>query len=113
MHIQLLYRLRQGRIDTHCDVVIVCYLKVQSCMCLLTFSLDECKEFAVLLFIFAKCAAPFEGKNILLHISGATCAQIWCDQVAHSTKTAFALYNKAIGVPEWERRGDVLAGQGA
>ncbi|MEG1120670.1 MAG: hypothetical protein RSE62_00555 [Citrobacter sp.] len=110
MHIQLLYRLRQGRIDTHCDVVIVCYLKVQSCMCLLTFSLDECKEFAVLLFIFAKCAAPFEGKNILLHISGATCAQIWCDQVAHSTKTAFALYNKAIGMPEWKAGCVMLAG---
>jgi hypothetical protein len=77
---------------------------------LLTFSLDECKEFAVLLFIFAKCAAPFEGKNILLHLSGATCAQLWCDQVAHSTKTAFALYNKAIGMPEWKAGCVMLAG---
>ncbi|THE41603.1 hypothetical protein DJ535_05345 [Citrobacter murliniae] len=55
-------------------------------MCLLTFSLDECKEFAVLLFIFAKCAAPFRGKNILLHFLGATSDPLWCDQVAHSSK---------------------------
>ena len=60
-------------------------------MCLLTFSLDECKEFDVLLFIFARCAAPFGGKNILLHFPGATYAQLWCDQVAHSAKTTFAL----------------------
>ncbi|EFE08296.1 hypothetical protein CIT292_08173 [Citrobacter youngae ATCC 29220] len=61
----------------------------------------------MLLFIFAKCAAPFGGKNISLHFSGATFAQRWCDQVAHSAKTAFALYNKAIDVPEWLLGGEL------
>src|SRR5690606_10311071 len=53
-------------------VVIVCNLSVQCYACLLTFSLAECKDFAALLFIFAKCAAPFRGKNLSLHCLGAT-----------------------------------------
>ncbi|ATF96634.1 hypothetical protein CO700_05980 [Citrobacter koseri] len=74
---------------------------MQCYACLLTFSLAECKDFAALLFIFAKCAAPFRGKNLSLHCLGATDDRYWCDQVAHIAKTRFTLFNKAIGVPEW------------
>ncbi|WP_366541310.1 hypothetical protein, partial [Salmonella enterica] len=34
------------------------------------------------LFIFAKCAAPFRGKNRSLHNNGATDAVLWCNLVA-------------------------------
>jgi hypothetical protein len=45
---------------------------------LLTFNVAECKEIAMQMFIFAKRAAPFKGKNLPLHRNGARDEVSWC-----------------------------------
>ncbi|MGS9154604.1 hypothetical protein ACQWFV_24480, partial [Salmonella enterica subsp. enterica serovar Infantis] len=75
------------RIDSYCDVVNACKLRVQCYVCLLTFIGACCKYFAAILFIFSKCAAPFRVKNPTLHRSGATDDRIWCDPDAQAART--------------------------
>ncbi|MIF50009.1 hypothetical protein EL09_09540 [Salmonella enterica subsp. enterica] len=69
-------------------------MRVQCYVCLLTFSVACCKHFAAILFIFAKCAAPFRGKNPTLHRSGATDDRFWCDQVAQAARTGLPCLTK-------------------
>ncbi|EAA7245643.1 hypothetical protein BVD23_21490 [Salmonella enterica] len=63
-------------------------------MCLLTFSVACCKYFAAILFVFAKCAAPFRDKNLTLHCSGATGDRFWCDPVAQAARTGLSCITK-------------------
>ncbi|ESD20095.1 hypothetical protein HMPREF1597_02970 [Escherichia coli 907701] len=44
--------------------------------------MDKCKDIAVLLFVFARCAAPFRSKILKPHLFGATADLWWCNPVA-------------------------------
>jgi hypothetical protein len=48
---------------------------------LLTSNLAECKDFAIQMFVFAKRAAPFKGKNVPLHYFGARNVIVWCSSM--------------------------------
>ncbi|QIX94679.1 hypothetical protein [Cedecea sp. FDAARGOS_727] len=63
------------------SVVFCCFFMLQkssSNALLLTFNLAECKEIAKRMFIFAKRAAPFKGKDMPLHRNGACDVAFWC-----------------------------------
>ncbi|HGC3378115.1 TPA: hypothetical protein ACIYGO_003157, partial [Escherichia coli] len=46
-----------------------------------TFSLAKCKDIDVLLFVFARCTAPFRSKILKIHSFGATGGLLWCNRV--------------------------------
>ncbi|EFJ63944.1 hypothetical protein HMPREF9547_04895 [Escherichia coli MS 175-1] len=39
----------------------------------------KCKDIAVLLFVFARCAAPFRSKILKMHSFSATAGLLWCN----------------------------------
>ncbi|EFK45445.1 hypothetical protein HMPREF9349_02543 [Escherichia coli MS 79-10] len=42
----------------------------------------KCKDIDVLLFVFARCTAPFRSKILKMHSFGATADLWWCNPVA-------------------------------
>ncbi|WP_312742474.1 hypothetical protein [Cedecea neteri] len=63
------------------SVVFCCFFMLLKASCnalLLASNLAECKEIANKMFIFAKRAAPFKGKDVPVHYNGAYDVAFWC-----------------------------------